>query len=175
MSRAAPLVICDEVVLAAIERAVRHHPRETSAVPVKAVYDHLGFPSRSGAARRVLARLGVLAGEGLVECSRRHGRDVWALTRVGHRRLQRARRAGEVPGLPESPQHRAWRNARASAAEEIEGCRENMRDCLGQGLLLLDADPPADADAWFLLGRRLCLACCRLGAAVHCLREWVLC
>lgn len=33
MSKAAPVVIPDELVMAAIERAIRHYPRETSAVP----------------------------------------------------------------------------------------------------------------------------------------------
>jgi len=39
-------------------------------------------------------------------------------------------------------------------------------------LLLLDADPPADSDAWFQLGESLRPACRRLGSAVHCLWEW---
>jgi hypothetical protein len=172
MSKAVPVVIPDELVLAAVERAIRHHPKAASAVPGWEVYDHLGFSKRSGAARRVRARLDALEEAGSLERSRRHGVPLWALTSTGRRRLQRAQRAGTVPELPESPQHRAWRDARASAAREIERFRQGLRDHLEQGLVLLDAGPPADSDAWFLLGRRLCPACSRLGSAVHCLREW---
>jgi hypothetical protein len=172
MSKAVPVVIPDELVLAAVERAVRHHAKGSSAVPAWEVYDHLGLSKRSGAARRVRALLDSLEAAGSLERSRRHGVPLWALTSTGRRRLQRARWAGTVPELPESPQHRAWRGARASAAQEIERFRQSLRDHLEQGLLLLDADPPADSDAWFLLGWRLCPVCSRLGSAVHCLREW---
>jgi hypothetical protein len=172
MSKAVPVVIPDELVLAAVERSVRHHPKGSPVVPAWEVYDHLGWSRRSGAARRVRALLDALEAAGSLERSRRHGVPLWALTNNGRRRLQRARRAGSVPELPESPQHRAWRDARASAAQEIERFRQVLRDCLEQGLVLLDADPSADSDVWFLLGRRLCPACSRLGSAVHCLREW---
>jgi hypothetical protein len=172
MSKAVPVVIPDELVLAAVERAIRHHPKGSSVVPAWEVYDHLGVAKRSGAARRVRALLDALESAGSLERSRRHGVPLWALTSAGRRRLQRARRAGTVPELPESPQHRAWHDARASAAQEIERFRQSLRDCLEQGLLMLEADPPAGSDAWFLLGRRLCPACSRLGSAVHCLREW---
>jgi hypothetical protein len=172
MSKAVPVVIPDELVLAAIERAIRHYPKETSVVPAWEIYEHLGFPRRSGAARRVLARLNVMHEAGLVERSRRRGLDVWALSRMGRRRLQRAWRSDTVPVLPESPQHRAWRVARATAAQEIERYRSELRECLEQALRLLDAEPSADSDAWLELGERLRPPCRRLGSAVHCLREW---
>jgi hypothetical protein len=109
---------------------------------------------------------------GSLQRSRRNGIDVWGLTGEGRRRLQRARRTGNVPELPESPQHREWREARATAAQEIERFRQELRDCLARAMLLLDANPPADSDAWFLLGESLRPPCRRLGSAVHCLREW---
>jgi hypothetical protein len=172
MSKAAPDVIPDELVLAAIDRAACHSPRDTPEVPCGRSMTTSGIAKRSGAARRVRARLDAMEVAGSVERSRRHSVPVWALTSAGRRRLQRARRAGNVQELPESPQHRAWRSARATAAQEIERFRQSLRDCLEETVLLLDADPPADSDAWFLLGQRLCPACRRLGAAVHCLREW---
>jgi hypothetical protein len=172
MSKAVPVVIRDELVLAAIERAVRHYAAGIAAVPVWEIYDHLDLPRRSGAARRVRTRLDAMQEAGRLERSRLHGIDVWALTGAGRRRLQRARRAGRAPELPESPQHRAWREARAAAAQGIERFRQELRDCLEQALLLLDTDPPADSDAWFVLGESLRAPCRRLGSAVHCLREW---
>jgi hypothetical protein len=172
MSKAVPVVIPDELVLAAIERAIRHYPRKTSAVPAWEIYDHLGFPTRSGAARRVRARLNAMQEAGAVERSRRRGLDVWALSSTGRRRLQRVERTDKVLELPESPQHRAWRDAQATAAQEIERYRAELRERLEQALRLLDVDPFADSDAWFELGERLRPPCRRLGSAVHCLREW---
>lgn len=172
MSKAAPVVIPDELVLAAIERAVRHYPKDTAAVPAWEIYDHPGLSTRSGAARRIRARLEAMEEVGLLEHSRRHGADVWALSSAGLRRLQRARPAGKVSELPESPQHRQWREARATSGEKIERFRQELRERLEQGLLLLDGDPPADSDAWLQLGDSLRLPCRRLGSAVHCLREW---
>jgi hypothetical protein len=161
-----------ELVLAAIERAYRHSGRDAPEVPTWAIYEHLGFPTRSGPARRVYARLSLLQEAGWLEPARRVGIPMWVLTSAGRRRLQRARRGGKVPGLPESPQHRAWREARAAAAQEVERFRQELRPCLEQALLLLDVDPLADSDAWFQVGERLRAPCRRVGSAVHCLREW---
>ncbi len=171
MSKPVPVVIPDELVLAAVERAERHSGRDTPEVPTWAIYAHLGLAKRSGAARRVYARLGVLQEAGLLAPARRSGIPMWVLTRAGRRRLQRAVRAGGVE-LAESPQHRVWREARAMAGREIERVRHELRECLEQALLLLDADPPADSDAWFQLGESLKAPCRRLGSAVHCLWEW---
>ena len=74
--------------------------------------------------------------------------------------------------LPESPQHREWREARAMAGREIERFRHELREYLQRTLLLLDADPPVNSDAWFQLGESLRAPCRRLGSAVHCLWEW---
>ena len=97
----------------------------------------------------------------------------WELTSAGRRRLQRARRAGSVPPLPESPQHRAWRDARTAAAQEIERFRASLRDRLDEAALLLEADEPPHSDAWFELGEALQRACRRVASASHCLYEWV--
>ena len=42
--------------------------------------------------------------------------------------------------LPESPQHRAWRNARTAAAQELERFRASLHERLRHAELLLDAD-----------------------------------
>src|ERR1035437_5165333 len=172
MREAAPDVIPDELVLAAVERAACHRARKTPEVPVWVILEHVAIPRRSGQARRVRARLDVKQAAGSLERSRRHGIPMWALTSAGRRRLHRAWRTGSVPVLPESPQHREWRNARTVAAQEIERFRQGVRGCLHEATLLFDADPPADSDAWFELGGRLRPTCRRLGSAVSCLREW---
>ena len=64
--------------------------------------------------------------------ARRRGIATWDLSDAGRRRLARARRAGLGVALPESPQHRAWRAARTSAAQELERFRLGLRAQLEQ-------------------------------------------
>lgn len=104
----------EPLVLAAIDRAARHRERDT--VPAWEVYAHLGFPNRSGGARAARRQLDALTEGGALERSRRHGVEVWSPTLVGKHRLGAA---GTVE-LPESPQHAAWRTARALAGQKIE-------------------------------------------------------
>lgn len=94
------------------------------------------------------------------------GVDVWALAPGGRGRLQGA---GGMD-LPESPQHREWRNARALAAQEIERFRVSLHDALTEASALLDG--MSDSDAWFELAEGLRHAARRLGSATYCLYEW---
>ena len=162
----------DELVLAAIERAARHQPHHRPAVPVWAILEHLALRARSAPARHVRARLQALHAAGSLECVRRHGVTTWALTSCGRRRVRRAASAGELPPLPESPQHRAWRNARMAAAQELERFRELLRERVERAAALLDAEPAPHSDAWLELGDELQRACRRLASASHCLHEW---
>ncbi len=170
-------VIPDELVLAAIDRAGRHHARDGEVIK-GSIYAHLAIPSRSGPARHVHKRLAALETAGIVECSHRLGSVVWSLTDAGRRRLQRARRSGTLPVLPESPQHRAWREARTLAEQQIEGFRKDLHDQAESALWLLDSprllgqETPVESDAWFTLGEFLQRACGRLASATHCLSEW---
>ena len=162
----------DELVLAAIERAARHQPHHRPAVPVWTILEHLALRARSAPARHVRARLQALHAAGSLECVRRHGVTTWALTSCGRRRVRRAASAGELPPLPESPQHRAWRNARMAAAQELERFRELLRERVERAAALLDAEPAPHSDAWLELGDELQRACRRLASASHCLHEW---
>jgi hypothetical protein len=103
-------VVPDPLVLAAIDRASRHSARDDDAVPFWAIREHLGLAARSHRARLVRSRLRVLESAGLLESGRRHGVPTWAVSHAGREQLVAAQRAGSVPELPESPQHRAWRN-----------------------------------------------------------------
>jgi hypothetical protein len=162
----------DGLVLAAVERAALHRGRDTRAVPVWAIFEHLGISRRSADARHVRIRLDVMHAAGWIALSRQHGVQAWELTRAGTRHLRRERRAAGIPQLPESPQHSAWRNARTSAEQEIERFRGSLREHLDEASQLLDANPPADSDAWFEIAERLHRSCRRLGSASYCLREW---
>jgi hypothetical protein len=162
-----------ELVLAAIERAERHRARQAGDVPGWAIMEHLGVRRRSSGARRVRAQLEVLLADGSLRRSRRHGIQMWVLTAAGRRRLRDARNAGDVPGLPESPQHLAWRQARTIAAQEIGRFGRSFGECLEEASALLDAQPPPASDEWFAVGERLQRGAWRLGSAGHCLREWI--
>jgi hypothetical protein len=166
-------VVPDVLVLAGIDRAARHRHRDTPGVPVWELLEHLGMRRRSRGARHVRSRLDALEAAGAVVRSRRHGVPVWALSGCGRRRLHRAYASGGVPVLPESPQHRAWREARVLAAQEIERFRIGLGDAALQTLFLLEEDPPPDSDVWFEMAERLRRACWLLGSASYCLYEWV--
>lgn len=165
-------VIPDELVLAAIERAERHRTNDMPGVPIWAITEHLDIPQRSGSARHVRSRLRAFEGDGSLESSRYRRVQIWALTPPGRRRLRHAGRAGDIPQLPESPQHRAWSRARTIAAEEMERLRRSLRKTLAAAVSLLDSNRPAHSDRWFELADRLSVEAMQLGRAAHCLNEW---
>jgi hypothetical protein len=162
----------DELILSALARAALHQPHDGPAAPMWAIVEHLALSRRSAAARHVSARLAAMEASGSLERTRRYGLTTWALTRAGKRRLRLARRGAGIPQLPESPQHRAWRQARAAAGQEMERFRESLGERLHRAALLLDAEPWPHSDAWLELGEELQRACRRLASASYCLYEW---
>jgi hypothetical protein len=163
--------VSDALVLAAVERAARHREREGEGVMMSDIAEHLGFVHGSWTSRRLRPQFDALIAEGSLARSRRHGVVVWALTETGRGQLERMRRACEVEELPEAPQHRTWRHARARASDRIDGFRAQARQALEEAVRLLDAED-VPSDAWFGVAERLQAACWRVGSATHCLREW---
>jgi hypothetical protein len=157
----------DALILAAMRRAELHNPREEPGVLYATVVAHLGLPMGTATGRRLRPRFRELEAAGLIAPVRRHGLTLYTATR-GAQRLLRA--AGEV-ALPESPQHRYWREARAVASERISEFRDDVRALLGDAAALL-ADDAVGSEEWFVIGERFASACDRLGSATHCLREW---
>ena len=82
-----------------------------------------------------------------------------------------ARGAGGRPPLPESPQHRDWRNARTTSAHEIDRFGLSLRVRLKMRCSR-STNGRALSDAWFELADALRRGCRRLGSASHCLYEW---
>jgi hypothetical protein len=163
--------VSDGIVLAAVERAERHREREREGVMLSDIAEHLGFVHGSWTTRRLRPQLDALIAKGSLARSRRHGVVVWALTEAGRGQLKRMRRTGEVEELPEAPQHCAWRHARATAGERIDGFRTEAREALEDAAMLLDAED-THSDAWFGVAERLQASCWRVGSATHCLHEW---
>lgn len=160
--------LSDALILAAIERAERHMVRQERGALYGVVVDHLGLPRHSGTGRRFRPRLKELEATGIVESFRQHSCVVWTLTPKGQERLKAA---GPVT-LPESPQHRVWRESRSRATERMAGFRKELRDALRDARALL-GNREASSDEWFELGERLHRACSLIGCATHCSREWL--
>jgi len=164
-------VIPDELVLAAIDRAVRHHCFQRPKAILATIKEHLGLPAH---ARGVRIALNGLVQAKQVELSKSGGVEWWELTAAGRKRLERARRADQPPELPESPQHQWWRKARVLSEQEIERFHLDLLDLhadLGQ-LLGVPWPPGPPSDAWFEISGRLTDAAWRLGSATYCLHEW---
>ena len=159
--------LSNALILAAIERTERHMPRNERGALYGMVVDHLGLPRHSGTGRRFRPRLKELEAAGVVESFRRNSCVVWTLTPKGQEQLKNA---GPV-SLPESPQHRRWRESRSKAIERIAGFRKELRDALRDARALL-GNRETPSEAWFELGERLQRACSLIGSATHCSREW---
>jgi hypothetical protein len=160
----------DGLILAAIERAVRHDPGGEPDVAWSTLVEHLGFDRGAWATLRLRPHTDALEAEGLLERSNRYGFPHWLLTSKGRKRLDAVR--ATLGSLPDSPQHRRWQEARTAAGERIGEFRENLRRLLYEGISLLDAGQDEHSDIWFELGNGLGHACALVGSATHCLREW---
>jgi hypothetical protein len=77
--------------------------------------------------------------------------------------------AGE---LPEAPQHRRWREARAAAHRQLPSLREELRDLLERAEALLDADLAPTSDELLALADPLREAIRRVAFATYCRNEW---
>lgn len=155
-----------DVILAAIERAVRHNTNGELDVPWGSVVAHLGLPKGAKTTLRLRPHVRDLEAAGLVVQSIRRSAARWALTDKGHLQLAEA---GEV-ALSESPQHQAWREARTLAEKQIDTFRYEARAALDYALCLFDM-----GSDWRILDN---MATClheefvRLSSATYCLHEW---
>jgi hypothetical protein len=161
--------VSDLLVLAAIERAERHE--QVEGVQWGHIPMHLGLVPKAATTVKLRPQVDALIADGLVMQSRRGGCKVWGLTAAGRARLVAARRAGETLSLPEAPQHREWRQARAKAAGEIEWLREQLQGALEQALSSLSG-PQADAAIWLDRGEHVRTRCAQLSVAYYCLHQW---
>ncbi len=160
-----------DLVLAAIERAIKQSVRPVSDVSASAIADHLALNRRSGAWRQARCQLRELEDIDDVRQGRRNGIPVWALTDGGREHLARVVCDGRQPLLRESPQRRVWRDSRRLAAQEAERFKAEMVATLEDGLRLLNA-AASTSGAWLALSPRLTRRAERVGAVVYCLTEW---
>jgi hypothetical protein len=170
MSDVTPDIITDDLILAALDRAECHHGYQ--GAPRWAILEHLSITPQSKKGRAVKAQLPKLGQAGLIKPGRQYGVEQWILTPKGRKYLAQIPEA--TASLPESPQHRNWRDARDAAEQEIEDFYLRLRDCVDAAadLLSMPMPPGASSDEWFEIGELLHRACRRLGSATYCLHEW---
>ena len=157
-------------VLAAVARAALHRADRSGAASLRDILAHLALARRTAAARDVAARIEALVHAGKLDGDRRHGVSVWSLTRAGRRALAGA--PAGAAALPESPQHRAWRQARVLALLELPRLRAALRDDLADARALLRDRGGASSSEWFALAERLRRSAWRVASATHCMDEW---
>jgi hypothetical protein len=103
----------------------------------------------------------------LIQTSDRH----WTLTAKGEAHLAAARKARAVT-LPESPQHRRWREAHDSAHAQIDDLFDDLLAEMEATTDLFDCDLEPRSDEWFRAAERLQRAAWNAASATHCLYEW---
>ncbi len=160
--------ISDAVVLAAIDRAERHRRGTGEGVMESNLTEHLGFVRGPWTARGLRPQLDALIDAGALERVKRQGMVRLVLTEKGRTQAAQARR---TVALPESPQHRLWRQTGRIAVERIDGLREDARRAVQDAGRLLDTEE-ADSETLFLLAVRLRETVQYLGCATYCAREW---
>jgi hypothetical protein len=158
----------DALILAALKRAELHSGRDQVGAHYSSIVAHLGLKMGSSTGHKLRPRIREMEAAGLIRGFKRRGAIVHTATPKGERVLTAA---GEVV-LPESPQHRHWREAREAATERIGGFRDDLQALMSEGAALL-ADEATDSEAWVGFGEKVGKACKRLGSATYCLREWV--
>jgi DNA-binding transcriptional regulator PaaX len=124
----------NDLILAAIERAICHRGREEPDVALSVIKEHLAIAHNGWTTLQLRPKLEELEAAGLIEQSRRRSSDVWGLTDKASRRLDAVR---SKLTLPEATQHRRWREARAAAGERIAGFRADLRGTLDEAIDLL--------------------------------------
>jgi hypothetical protein len=161
--------VSDLLVLTAIGRAECHN------LPQRVLWGdialHLGLEASSATTTRLRPLVGVLVDAGEVIQSSHGGYSTWALTEQGRDRLKNQRGAAKPLELPESPQHREWRQARAQAASELHRIRDQLGATLKLALSEL-SDERSEPEAWRATGKSLGTDCTRLASAYFCVHKW---
>ncbi|MET0557607.1 MAG: hypothetical protein ABW065_02895 [Solirubrobacterales bacterium] len=159
----------DSLILAAIERAEHHG---TADVWIVEIGHHLGFRHDSRTTHQLRERLERLRGGKVVIETTHNGREHWALTEEGRKQLARSRHAAALMDLPESPQHRRWREARLQAVLRIDGFHAAALEAISTAESRLGWSRLPNSTTLFELSERLQQTLWCLGSATYCLYEW---
>jgi hypothetical protein len=161
--------VSDAVVLAATERAERHHRGPADGVTLGEVIEHLGFARVGWTTRSLRPQIDAFLTTGALVPFRSFGLDFLKMTPTGRRRLAQARRSrGRSARVSAAP---GMRHARQQATERVAAMHQLLRETLDEADRLL-SNEQTDSDAWYALAPRLHTTCNQLGSVTHCQREW---
>lgn len=168
--------VSDDRVLAAVERAARHDWSPVRDRPRGALWNnvvlHLGLRVAGGAGtRRIRGPMDRLQSGELIVCVEYGKAGLWRLAPAGQARFGELRAAGVV-ALPESPQHRYWREAREFAEIEWPLLLGDLYDALREAGEIVWQRPLPHSDEWFEMSARLHLHAWQAASAHHVLHEW---
>jgi hypothetical protein len=141
--------VSDDAVLAAVARAERIEKRR---VAIREIAEHLGWRYSGRATTRLRPPLARMVASGLLVSADVPRRKIrwkeWRTTEVGRRHLAAA---GPID-LPESPQHRRWRQDRDVALWAMDSVRADARQVIDRAYdLLWDRRverPITEAEIW---------------------------
>jgi DNA-binding PadR family transcriptional regulator len=160
--------IPDALILAAIKRARIHQRRRDEGVSISQIKAHLALPHNGWTTRQIQPQLERVEAAGLIVREWRHSRTLWSVTPTGRRQ------ASPFRELPESPQHRRWREARVLAEQEAERVWTGVLAVVEEAEQFVNNPPeptPLSA-AWLALGKRLEGACSLMASVTYCLHAW---
>ena len=165
-------------LLTAVERAERHDVGPEKRTSSRDVAEHLGFLWSPAVGRKLTPLLLALESDGWLTLGERAGGGSLRcrLTRRGQNRLQTARRAvvpeALLDSLPESPQHRTWRQIRGAAVAGANDFLGSATTAVQEAETVLLNPMLAPSMELMAIGQRLRLHFWRLASVTYCLHEW---
>ena len=167
--------VSDERLLLAIGRAWDHIAPERTRLHRSQIARHLGFVHNGATTRRLRPQIEKLKRGGYLEEFCKRGARYLRPTGRGERRIAALRRSGDQEPLPESPQHREWRQARNLADERVEEILAELDRALDQARAVRRVsieDIDGGSKEVRAMGKRLEARFHLLAIAVYCLFEW---
>jgi hypothetical protein len=157
--------LSDELVCAAVDRALRH--LLASEVCAADIADHLGLPTDRSALSGVVSVLDSMTNRGLLDQVDAGRLALWRLLEAGRDLVAAgAKRLARI----ESPDHRDWRVARERATANLDQVRLALSREMAQLARLLST-PEVPATTWLAVSKRITQLTHGMAVATHVLHE----
>ncbi|HEX4483532.1 MAG TPA: hypothetical protein VH081_07060 [Solirubrobacteraceae bacterium] len=160
--------IPEATVLAAVRRAELHGEHRRAGVSLPTIKAHLGLRHTGWTTQQIRPMLEKLVADELLRYCWRHSRQWWAITSPGKRR------ASTFDVLPESPQHRKWREARLLAEQERERVWTAALDAVetAEDALTNAKNVKPTSETYLAIAKRLDDTFNNMASVAYCLAEW---
>jgi hypothetical protein len=159
--------IPEATVLAAVRRA-QLHGEDRDGVSLPTIKEHLGLRHTGWTTQLLRPTLDRLVVAGLLRCTWKRSHHWWAITSPGKRR------ASTFDVLPESPQHRKWREARVLAEQEQERLWTAALDAVeaAEEALTNAKNVKPTSETYLTIANRLRDTFANMASVEYCLAEW---